>query len=447
MYSSINSRVVLGAVVALLLAAVPVTAGGRGEPDSTVAPEPLSLVERLAAGEFGGRMTGSPGNEAAAEHLAATLAAAGLVPLHDAESMLEYYEQPVLRSDGPPALAFRPVGGEACPDRPIPGVDFDVLIRPGLPIAGDIQVPLAVADRSTFSAAWVGEHAEAALLIPAAVFEVATRDGDLMRALFSPDGPPAVILWLPEQVERMQRGVYLPDGTYGGEGPILLQVTDAVARAMVDLAPAEVAVSSTYRVESARVANVVARLPGDAVGGPPVILSAHFDGQGRVGPTLYPGAVDNATGVAAVVTASARLASAGPAAHRPIWVVLFNGEEQGMHGSQAFVRRHRTELDGATVINVDMVAHDANQPVEVAAGADSDGLSMQVASALREAGLPVATSSAAGSDHASFAGAAQAVTLVQAPYAAMHSPADTVEKVDATLLDRLVAALAAAAVP
>ncbi len=247
--------------------------------------------------------------------------------------------------------------------------------------------------------------------------------------------------------------MYLPDGEYGGPGPLLLQVTDEVGSAMAEAAPAEVAITSSYRVEQARVANVIAPMPADVRDGgsagaadrsdqaPPLVLSAHFDGHGRVGPTLYPGAVDNASGVAVVVAAARALADQRPAAGRPVWVVLFNGEEQGLYGSRAFVERYREELSGAHVINVDMVAHSADRPVEVAGADGGRELGAHLAEALRREGLSVTTTSAGGSDHASFAGTAAAVSLIQAPYPQMPLPEDTAARVDAAVLERTTAVL------
>ncbi len=125
--SSRSPRLPAAAVLllfALFLIASPVFAGGRsgpaaplGQNPSGAAADPLDLIETLAAPEFGGRLTGTPGNHAAAEYLAETLAEAGLVPLSGMESMLDYYQQPVLRSDGPPTLAYRAVGAEEGPPR------------------------------------------------------------------------------------------------------------------------------------------------------------------------------------------------------------------------------------------------------------------------------------------------------------------------------------------
>lgn len=83
--------------------------------------------------------------------------------------------------------------------------------------------------------------------------------------------------------------------------------------------------------------NVVAEFPGvDARLQHEIVLAgAHLDSWAAGG-----GAVDNATGVAAVLEAMRILKAVGFKPRRTIQVVLFTGEEQGLLGSQAYAERH-----------------------------------------------------------------------------------------------------------
>jgi hypothetical protein len=71
-----------------------------------------------------------------------------------------------------------------------------------------------------------------------------------------------------------------------------------------------------------------------------------------------PGAYDNASGVAAVLSAAEQLA-AEPPANLDLWVVLPGSEESMCEGMRSFVRRHRKELDPERTyfVNVDSVSH------------------------------------------------------------------------------------------
>ena len=73
---------------------------------------------------------------------------------------------------------------------------------------------------------------------------------------------------------------------------------------------------------------------------------------------IVPGAYDNASGVAAVLTAAEEL-TANPPENLDVWVVLAGSEESFCEGSRAFVKSHRKEFDRATTafVNVDSVSY------------------------------------------------------------------------------------------
>ena len=72
---------------------------------------------------------------------------------------------------------------------------------------------------------------------------------------------------------------------------------------------------------------------------------------------IVPGAYDNASGVAAVLSAAEEL-TANPPENLDVWVVLAGSEESFCEGSRAFVRSRRKEMDRATTmfLNVDSVS-------------------------------------------------------------------------------------------
>jgi len=72
---------------------------------------------------------------------------------------------------------------------------------------------------------------------------------------------------------------------------------------------------------------------------------------------IVPGAYDNASGVAAVLSTVDDL-RAKPPENLDVWVVLTGSEESFCEGSRAFVRSHRKQLDRATTyfVNVDSVS-------------------------------------------------------------------------------------------
>ncbi|MEW5861927.1 MAG: M28 family peptidase [Cyanobacteriota bacterium] len=168
--------------------------------------------------------------------------------------------------------------------------------------------------------------------------------------------------------------------------------------------------------------NVVAYLEG--VTKPSVLLGAHYDSV--VG---SPGANDNASGTA-VVLEIARNLSDTPLA-RQAWFVAFDGEEDGLHGSRAFVKAAQPQfLSGLkAMLNFDMVG--VNDQLRVG-GASS-------LTALAKAADPEISTfpSSGGSDHTSFAAAGVPILFFyrgQEPN--YHSPKD--KQVDSRLLNETV---------
>jgi len=89
--------------------------------------------------------------------------------------------------------------------------------------------------------------------------------------------------------------------------------------------------------------NVVAKLPGGgALAAEAMVVGAHYDHLG-IGPpvngdSIYNGAEDNASGVAAVLAAADAIVGSGVRPQRSILFVAFAAEELGLQGSEWLVR-------------------------------------------------------------------------------------------------------------
>jgi hypothetical protein len=87
-----------------------------------------------------------------------------------------------------------------------------------------------------------------------------------------------------------------------------------------------------------------------------IVIGAHLDHLGRVGGVLYPGAEDNASGVAVVLGLARAMASRRSELDRSIVFVLFGAEEIGLRGSAAFVEGGPINVSRMrAMVNVDMI--------------------------------------------------------------------------------------------
>ena len=85
--------------------------------------------------------------------------------------------------------------------------------------------------------------------------------------------------------------------------------------------------------------NTVAELTGTEKPDELVLIGGHIDSW-----DLGTGATDNGTGIMAVLEAARALKAVGVKPKRTIRFVLFSGEEEGLHGSRAYVKSHEKEM-------------------------------------------------------------------------------------------------------
>jgi hypothetical protein len=100
--------------------------------------------------------------------------------------------------------------------------------------------------------------------------------------------------------------------------------------------------------------NIAGILPGSGEGC--VVVGAHYDHLGRDAEgTHFPGADDNASGVAALWAIASELAAEGPRP-RAILFIAFSGEEEGLLGSRWYAEHPLRPLEStAAMINLDTV--------------------------------------------------------------------------------------------
>lgn len=96
--------------------------------------------------------------------------------------------------------------------------------------------------------------------------------------------------------------------------------------------------------------NTIAQIRGSEHPDEQVIIGGHLDSW-----DLGEGAVDDGTGVMAVLEAARLLKSLGWTPKRTLTFALFFGEEQGVAGSRAFVKKHATEADKIDAALIDDV--------------------------------------------------------------------------------------------
>jgi hypothetical protein len=157
--------------------------------------------------------------------------------------------------------------------------------------------------------------------------------------------------------------------------------------------------------------NVIGHLRGVERPNEVVIVCAHYDSISEDPVNFAPGADDNASGVAGVLTAARVLRNFRLA--RSVEFCLFAAEEFGLYGSQAYAAECLEEgKEVVGVINMDMIMHPGhdNQPTApIDADIVTNGASRKLAALLRasmewytDVDVEIHVDETRGSDHAPF---------------------------------------------
>lgn len=159
-----------------------------------------------------------------------------------------------------------------------------------------------------------------------------------------------------------------------------------------------------------------------------VVIGAHLDSW-----DLAQGTTDNGTGSSIVLEAARALVRSGARPKRTIRFVLFSGEEQGLHGSREYVRRHKDEMPRTSMALV----HDTGTGKVTGLGLNNRELIRPILEAelvsLRPLGFTdINLRGMGGSDHMSFEAAGVPGFAVQQDMSEYrlthHTQTDTLDK-------------------
>ncbi len=203
--------------------------------------------------------------------------------------------------------------------------------------------------------------------------------------------------------------------------------------------------------EKGRAKNVVGILPGKGpkVRQEAIVIGAHYDALGHGGEhslapdhygEIHPGADDNASGVAGMLSLAQAFALSGSG--RTLVFVAFSGEEIGLLGSAHYVNHPAWPMEkSAVMVNLDMIGRLDREQVYIM-GVDS---ARELRSVVQEAarGLDLRLNFSGDgygpSDHTSFyAKGTPVLMFFTGPHSDYHRPSDTLDKINRKGLEEVV---------
>ncbi len=490
----------LGVGLALLVGVSAANAQAQAAAQPVAAPSRTRThVDALASPKLEGRLTGSPGANAAAAYIEAELKRIGAKPLPGASGFRVPFTFTAAITDegtsvavpssstsasGTPArftapaalaLSFSEAGAVTGPVV-FAGYGLRVPAENGGGFVYDSYAGLDVKDKIVLVLRYTPEKAEreqreqqmrfAALRYKA----LAARQAGA-KALLIVSGPnstrPGDVIPVSYDTAAAGSGIVaasidgaIADALFAGSGKTLKDAQDALDGgnphvAGFALGTREITVDARLARKTAATDNVAGYLPATrAVTGlakPWVMLGAHYDhlGHGGRGSSLarageetkvHPGADDNASGVAAVLTAAAQIKNVPRG--RNVAFTFWSGEESGLLGSAAFTAKPPVPLDQlAAYFNFDMVGRLRDDSLQVQAAGSSPSWPALAASANVEPKLKLTVQADPNlpTDSSSFNQASvPTLAFFTGTHEDYHRPSDTADRVNAEGIDRVV---------
>jgi Zn-dependent M28 family amino/carboxypeptidase len=368
-----------------------------------------SHIALLSSPALEGRGLGGRGLEAAAEYVAAQLALAGIgpvgAPARDSNPAAPYFHPVAVRQisrascevriesrrgEGVESRVFLGGVDASCPERPpaassapvvfagygiresnparddYHGLDVKgrvVLIHAGLPPGPEWQRPelreryAAESGRRRFAAKAQLAAASGAVAL------LAIEGPAFASALSSGADAPAPVFYAPHEPDE-EAGIPVVrlspaagDAFFAAAG-LSVQAEAASPPRALEGTTCTLTFIGEERLVFSR--NVIGMIRGSdpARRDDAIVIGAHMDHLGRSGDRMYPGADDNASGVAALLEIARAFAASGRAPRRTVIFAFWTGEEEGHLGSAHYVRNPVWPLERTTVyLNLDMIAH------------------------------------------------------------------------------------------
>ncbi len=375
----------------------------------------LATIEELSGTSYIGRSAGTPGGAAAANYIANQFAQLGLQPAGtgDSSGVAAYFQPFTIHQtqlDGRPRLIVETADGTLIDNYTL-HQDFAPAVRvymgagtaegdvvwanncarddfAGLDAVG--KVVMCRGDWPRTDVGLVLEHGAAALLLLAGPDSYALDFTPVYYEAWIPDA-----LTIPTFRISSDVAADLMAGSGQTVADLTINFTSFPLDSRVHL---EIA---TTDCTDCIAQNVLGVLPGhnpdtaDEI----VIISAHYDhlGQSPDG-TIWPGANDNASGIAAMLEIARSWQEAGFVPQRTVLFAAWDAEEIGLLGSRHYVQNPRYPLDKTVaIINLDMVGGG-----EETLYLSGTGLESQVLAVSATMGISATVRDSGRSDHFPF---------------------------------------------
>ncbi len=414
--------------------------------------EMLNHIEELISDKYKGRMVGTEGNRLAEDYIYNYFKKLGLKAPSGIKDYKQFYKQGVILLEEKPVLQIVDRKGKSSADFDYVD-DFIIRRLSSQTTQVNITAPLILLENVDMLSDPNTDFKGKVLLIPAK-YNWLVGKPDFPADLAIKYNASAVIcefdLSNNKQGLKYLRVTPLQESWQQADyNPFIFTESNTFAK----LVEAERAGNKLHFESSATqntfvdAANVVGIIPGTdpKLEYSYIVIGAHFDHVGdNLDGTYNAGALDNASGPAAMLEIARIIKENKIAPKRPIAFIGFNGESSGFLGSRHFISNPLFSLGKAVMLNLDMVGASADVKLTLskapntgsAMGAPRDALAKYA----EELGIEHISNFSGGSDHVSFAELGVPSVMICHPdfRNGYHSPHDTMEDISGDKLEEVV---------
>lgn len=407
----------------------------------------MKTIEELASEKYRGRLPGSKGNQLAAQYLASQFEEMGLKNPERLDNYMQYFIQPTVQLKDKPVLQVIDKNGKVLADFNYPE-DFVIRRLSSKTDTIDIEVPLYYTEEYSMLGKESTETEEKAVLVPwkfYGLFGSQNRPDDLAKRCGASLAISEFDLSKNDLGYKQLKVTPLAGPwIYNIDYSPFIYVNSGTFAQLSEAAKAGCKVRfscNTVLDHGTKAANVVGLIPGSdpVLKDSYIIIGAHFDHVGdNMDGTYNPGALDNASGVAAMLEIARVINENKIKPKQSILFIAFNGEESGLNGSIYYVENSLYPLYKSVMINLDMVGAASGEPLSIAM--NEIAYTTDKKKSVRDAfakyadklGLDYKTIFESGSDHTPFSYFdVPSVCLVDLDLGlGYHSPEDTAKVID-----------------
>jgi hypothetical protein len=446
----------------LLVAAALLAGCGKGEKASKASFENFSdtsiesanmksTLDELTSGKYNGRLAGTEGNKRAAEYIAGYFKQIGLESPEGIDNYMQFFSQQTRIVNSIPVLQVIDKSGNVVKEYKYIDQFTMNTYYPGIRVKGEISAPVKVYEEGDMNFAGTDFKGKVVLMPEAFSQSLPLEQVAGKITSGAKNGLQGAII--ERNVKAPGRSFdyfavspyMLPYTVVDEKGPMLFYVDTPVYNEIKDAAKAgnQVHMKLDCTVETVNVPNVVGIIPGsdEKLKDECIVVGAHFDHVGNNGDGTYnPGAFDNGSGVAAMMEIAESIKESGKAPEKTLVFAAFNGEEEGLFGSQYYASHPVYPLNKSMVINLDMVGSNTSTPIGIESFDDSDTpLKTELYEYANDFGVAAEKSYSAASDHVPFIEhGADAVSLCTMDFSlGYHKSTDTVNGLDMAKMKKI----------